>query len=376
MDVNEASTTLVKLYSHSGWIAQVFIVVFLTLLLNYIQKLVYNRLHKKLHRSAKLWDEILLSAIQKPLGFFIWLVGLSYAIEIVRKSTEGLSILDAVDNVRAVGTVILIVWALLRFINQFEKKLVAHNKKNKKQGDENALDETTLHAVGQLVRISIIITGLLVGLQTFGVPITGLLAFGGVGGIAVGLAAKDLLANFFGGLMVFLDRPFSVGDWIRSPDRNIEGTVEHIGWRLTRIRTFDKRPLYVPNALFSTISVENPSRMMNRRIKHVIGVRYDDASKISQMLGDIRTMLHNHPEIDTNQTLMVNLIEFGTSSLNFFIYTFTKTTDWVKFQAVQEDVLLKIYQLIEKNGAECAFPTQTVHVPKGVALNNLLTAQS
>ena len=113
-------------------------------------------------------------------------------------------------------------------------------------------------------------------MQLFDYSVSGLLAFGGIGGIAVGFAAKDLLANFFGGLMIYLDRPFSVGDWIRSPDKEIEGTVEDIGWRLTRIRTFDKRPLYIPNSIFASISVENPSRMSNRRIYEKIGIRYDD----------------------------------------------------------------------------------------------------
>ena len=91
--------------------------------------------------------------------------------------------------------------------------------------------------------------------------------------------------------MIYLDRPFDVGDWVRSPDKNIEGTVEDIGWRLTRIRTFDKRPLYVPNGTFSTISVENPSRMSNRRIKTNIGLRYDDANKVATIIADIESML-------------------------------------------------------------------------------------
>ena len=118
-----------------------------------------------------------------------------------------------------------------------------------------------MDAMAKLLRLSVIITAGLVVLQTLGFSISGVLAFGGVGGIAVGFAARDLLANFFGGLMIYLDRPFSVGDWVRSPDRNIEGTVERIGWRLTVIRTFDKRPLYVPNSVFANIAVENPSRM-------------------------------------------------------------------------------------------------------------------
>ncbi|MDA0423769.1 mechanosensitive ion channel family protein, partial [Stutzerimonas frequens] len=153
-----------------------------------------------------------------------------------------------------------------------------------------------------------------------------------------------------------------VGDWIRSPDKEIEGTVEYIGWRLTRIRTFDKRPLYVPNATFANIAVENPSRMSNRRIYEHIGVRYDDAAKVKQIVDGVREMLRAHPEIDTRQTLIVHLNRFGPSSLDFMVYTFTKTTNWVKFHEIKEDVMLKIADIIFSHGAEFAFPTQTVHL--------------
>ena len=180
--------------------------------------------------------------------------------------------------------------------------------------------------------------------------------------MAIGFAAKDLLSNFFGGLMLYLDRPFAVGDWIRSPDKNIEGTVENIGWRLTMIRTFNKRPLYVPNSTFASISVENPSRMTHRRIKETIGVRYDDGSKLEAIIEDVREMLRHHNEIDTRQTLMVNFNSFAPSSLDFFIYTFTKTTNWVKYHRVKQDVLFRIMQIIEQHGAEIAFPTSTLHL--------------
>ena len=198
-------------------------------------------------------------------------------------------------------------------------------------------------------------------LQTLGLSISGVLAFGGVGGIAIGFAAKDLLSNFFGGLFIYLDRPFDVGDWVRSPDREIEGTVEQIGWRVTRIRTFDKRPLYIPNSVFSQISVENPSRMSNRRIKETIGIRYDDISIMIIIINQVKEMLKAHPDIDTEKTLIVNFDCFAPSSLDFFIYTFTKTTDWIQFHEVKQNVLLKIIHIIEKNGAEIAFPTSTLH---------------
>ena len=162
--------------------------------------------------------------------------------------------------------------------------------------------------------------------------------------------------------MVYMDKPFKVGDWIRSPDKSIEGTVESIGWRVTRIRTFDKRPLYVPNSLFTQIVVENASRMSNRRIKENFGLRYADISQVESIINEVREMLLCHDDIDTKQTLIVNFDLFNNSSLDFFIYTFTKTTDWVQFHHIKQDVLLKIANIVTKNGAEFAFPTRQLHI--------------
>jgi MscS family membrane protein len=257
----------------------------------------------------------------------------------------------------------MITWFVLRFVRLYESQYVVQRTEA-----GAAVDHTLVAAIGKLVRAAVLITAVLIGLQTLGINIAGLLAFGGVGGIAVGLAAKDILANVFGGLTIYLDRPFAVGDWIRSPDQEIEGTVEDIGWRRTVIRTFDKRPLYVPNSAFTTISVENPSRMSHRRIKETIGVRYDDMRKVGPIVKDIRDFLIGDPDIDDRETLMVNVDEFGASSVNFFIYTFTHTTVWTEYHAVKQRVMLRIAQIIEQHGAEIAFPTTTIHVPDGLAL--------
>jgi MscS family membrane protein len=226
--------------------------------------------------------------------------------------------------------------------------------------EQKTRDETTVQAIAKVARLFFIVIGVLTVMQAFGLSLSGLLTFGGVGGLIVGLAAKDLLSNFFGGLMIYFDRPFKVGDWIRSPDRQIEGTVERIGWRMTSIRTFDKRPLYVPNSVFSNIVVENPSRMLNRRIFETIGLRYDDADKVPAIINDVREMLKNHKDIDTRQTLIVNFDAFGASSLNFFIYTFTKTVNWVRYHEVKQDVLLQVMAIIKQHEADIAFPTQTL----------------
>ncbi|WP_406671933.1 mechanosensitive ion channel family protein, partial [Natronospira sp.] len=121
------------------------------------------------------------------------------------------------------------------------------------------------------------------------------------------------------------------------------------------------------NSIFNQISLENPSRMHHRRIFETIGVRYDDFSRVEPILKDIRQMLDEHEEITKDRTLMVYFNTYGESSLDFFIYCFTHTKVWTDFHAVKEDVLLKVGRIIEKHGAEIAFPTRTLHVPDGIA---------
>ena len=362
MDIETILIELKNYFSSNSWVAQVFVVVFLTLLISFLQKRVLGKLLAKLQETRIYWDDALVDAARRPLTFLIWIIGLSFAAEIV-SNESGAVIFGAIDPIRDVGVIFTLVWVLVRFITRTEKNIVL---KKEARGEE--VDRTTADAIAKLLRISVIITGLLVTLQTLGYSISGVLAFGGIGGIAVGFAAKDLLANFFGGLMIYLDRPFNVGDWIRSPDREIEGTIENIGWRLTRIRTFDKRALYVPNSIFANIAVENPSRMTHRRIKETIGIRYDDVSKMEAIIDDVKKMLQEHDDIDSNQTLIVNFNDFAPSSLDFFIYTFTKTTNWIRFHEVKQDVLLNVIRIVESHGAECAFPTSTLHIPDGVPI--------
>ena len=344
----------------------VFSIVFVTLIARYGLKRVLDKVAKQLTRTQNPYDDALLEAARKPFGWGIWLLGISWAFEYMllraqeHNAREGLafdgSLLAIVEPFRSVAAIVLISWFASRFI-----RFVEQNVSNTSYR-ENPIDATTANAVAKLLRAAVLITAGLLILQNLGVSIGGVLAFGGIGGISIGFAARDLLANFFGALMIFLDRPFSVGDWIRSPDRDIEGTVEEIGWRLTRIRTFDQRPLYVPNAVFASLAVENPERMLNRRIYETVGVRYDDTKVLPDILEGIRAYLIGNDSIDKDRVLMVNLTEFGPSSVNFFIYTFTKTIVWTEYHEIKESVLLKIADIIESHGAEIAFPTQTVHL--------------
>ena len=350
-----------------GWLAAAFGILLLTGVVRYVASRSLLKVQQRADQTVNVWDDALVAAIRKPLNLGIWIMGISFAIDSMGLEAQA-EIFTLTNQARDVAVVWLLIWFAIGFTENVERGFVEG-----KHGDK--VDATTAAAVAKLLRAAIIISGVLMALQTFGFSISGVLALGGVGGIAIGFAARSLLANFFGALMIFLDRPFSVGDWIRSPDRSIEGTVEFIGWRVTQIRTFDQRPLYVPNSVFTEVSVENPSRMKNRRIFETFGIRYDDLPQMRSIVADVHAMLAAHGDIAQDRTLMVNFVTFGASSLDFFVYTFTKTTDWATFHQVKQDVLLRIADIVAAHGAEFAFPTQTLHVQTPEALQEMALEQ-
>ncbi len=331
------------------WSSSVLFITLASFLAWITWKIVYSRLAILVEKTQFHWDDMLLKALKAPVSTLIWCWPATVSLGIVLESELNDKI-NWLSTLKLILTISVLIWTLMRLISNVEDYVLAKNNR----------DETTVQAIAKIARLFFITLGILTIMQAFGLSLSGLLTFGGVGGLIVGLAAKDLLSNFFGGLMIYFDRPFKVGDWVRSPDREIEGTVERIGWRMTIIRTFDKRPLYVPNSVFSNIVVENPSRMLNRRIYEQIGLRYDDAEKVPEIILAIKEMLKAHKDIDARQTLIVNFDSFGASSLNFFIYTFTKTVNWVRYHEVKQDVLLQVVNIIKEHDADIAFPTQTL----------------
>jgi len=310
-------------------------------------------------KTATDFDDIILKSIQKPLTYLIILVSLILISEALNDLFQIFEFFDT-SKVIYLLIVILISWTLLRILNGYYS-----NKsflRNLKESDDPMVIEQTYEITIRIFKIIIIIITALTLMQEFGLSISGLLAFGGVGGLVIGLAAKDLLSNFFGGLMIFLDRPFKVGEFIKSPDRNIEGIVESIGWRLTVVRTFSKNVLYIPNSAFANIVVENATRMTNRRINQIIGLRYDDLDKIPKIVDDVRIYLESHNDIDQSNKPTVYFQSFSASSCDFFIRAFTNTKDWREFLKIKEQVLYKVSEIINDHDAAIAFPTMTIEM--------------
>lgn len=333
-------------------LAEALLIIIVGFIINKVVSKFYHKFEKSLKSESIC--KIVVFSIKIPLKILIWLLVASYIVVLVNKFLN-FDTLHSVLLARKIVFIFLLGLFLFKLIHEYELYSTR----------VNTLARRANFPVGtfcRILKIIVIIFALLTSIETSGINISGLLAFGSVSGIILGFASKDLLANFFGATLIYLDKPFGVGDWVRSPDKNIEGTVESISWRLTKIRTFDKRPLYVPNSIFNSIVIENASRMSHRRIREIIGVRYCDISLVTKIIDDIKEMLLEHEEIASDQTMIVNLTQFNQSSVDFMVYTFTKTINWIKYQEVKQDILLKISKIIDKNKAQMAFPTRTVHI--------------
>jgi MscS family membrane protein len=336
-------------------------ITLITLFLFFIKNKLINVIFALSQKTNTVYDELILFSIKTPSTYLI-IFGYIFVITDYFNKNEVLNLSFSLSSAVFSLIVIIISWSLLRGLNYYLQ--LKPFSKNLSSEDDITLITETYEIVVRILKILVVVITALIIMQEIGLSISGLLAFGGVGGLIVGLAAKDLLSNFFGGMMIFFDRPFRVGEFIKSPDRNIEGIVEKIGWRLTVVRTFSKNVLYIPNTAFSSIIVENATRMSNRRINETIGIRYNDLNKMTEIIQDVNNLLESNPDIDQTQRAKVYFKSFSASSCDFFIYAFTKTKDWEEFLRIKQDVLLKVAEIIEQHNAEIAYPTTTVFINK------------
>ena len=328
--------------------------IFLTFL--FFRKLFTLIILKSLHKLASLtkssFDDKLLKIVEGPLKFSFIILGLYFAIDITEIESESL------DKLLKTFIIFIIFWLLYNAVNILDESIYKFARKFGKElyREIGAFFIKTL-------KIFIFAIGLVSILQEWNINVSAFLASLGLGGLAFALAAKDTAANLFGGLSILADRALKIDDWIKVGD--VEGTVEEIGLRTTKIRTFEKSLVTVPNQIIANNPIENFSRRGIRRIKMRIGLVYGTSKEqIDAIVRDIRNMLQSHPQIAKNATLLVNFDEFADSSLSIFIYCFTNTANWAKYLEIREDVNKKIMDIVAKHGSDFAFPSQSIYVEK------------
>ncbi|WP_110657312.1 mechanosensitive ion channel family protein [Salinicola halimionae] len=371
MNISDSATTLLSRFQSElgqwlhvpGWIVFPALIMLTAVVIDIALHFVLNRMERRLRNSPRRWDDPILHGLRLPLRWWVWITALMVSLGVIGGHFEIERLTTVLSRVGALITLLLVAWGGIRLFRRLEQRLVfppgnCHAK---------PVDPTSASALTKIVGAILIVTLILIGLQILGVSMSSILAMGGFGGLVIGFAARDVIANFFGGMVVHLDKPFVVGDWIRSPERQIEGIVEDIGWRLTTVRTFGGPPLYVPNAWFSQISVETPTRMVSRRLWENVGVRYQDAHAIEAITRDIRNLFQQHEEIDQDELITINFTTYGEYSLNIMLYAFTRVTDWQRFQEIKQGILLKVRDIIDDHGAELAIPASRIYLPEGVA---------
>nr|WP_320114901.1 mechanosensitive ion channel family protein [uncultured Desulfuromonas sp.] len=306
-------------------------------------------------RTENTFDDLLLQSLRRPLEFLVFIVGLFIALQVLQLPSEPTDLKQFGQALIKTLFTFNIGWILFNAVDILECTIAkwAHHT-------GSPLDDHLLPFIRKSARLFIFVLAVVLIIQNLGYSISGLLASLGLGGLAVALAAKDTLSNIFGSIMILLDRPFRVGDWVQTD--NLEGVVEEIGFRSTKIRTFAKTLITVPNNIIANTSLNNYSRMPKRRIKMSVGVTYDSSpQQMREAVAAIRTMLKNHPAIQQD-FMLVNFTDFGASSLDILVYCFTTTTVWGEYLEAREDVCLKIMEILEGLNMEIAFPSRSIYI--------------
>jgi MscS family membrane protein len=340
-----------------GQFAAAFGVLILALIAKKILAHFFTRILNPLtDKTATDYDDLFVRGLRKPLELLVLTAGLFIAFSILNLPTEPINLQQLSHSLLKVLATFCFGWAVFNMIDLLDTWLGRWAEKT-----ESVLDDHLLPFVRKSLKIFVILMAMIMVIQNLGYSISGLLASLGIGGLAVALAAKDALSNIFGSMMIILDRPFKIGDWIKAGD--MEGTVEEIGFRSTKIRTFAKTLITVPNSIVANLPLNNFSRMPKRRIKLNLGITYDtNANQMRTAVEKIRELLRTHPAID-QEFFLVNFTDFGASSLDIMVYCFTKTTDWGDYLDARQDLSLQIMEIIEGMGLEIAFPSQTIYLP-------------
>ncbi|MCB1308814.1 MAG: mechanosensitive ion channel family protein [Leptospiraceae bacterium] len=326
--------------------------IFIGLVLKVLVKWLVDLLKKLARRSKSDWDDMIIKAVASPIGYLaasgFWYIALFF----LRFEGTALSIFSVSLKI---FLSIVVIWLVYRLTGVFSEYMRAMADKT-----DSTLDDQLVPLFSRTLKIIVVILGVLITIQNLGVNVLSLLAGLGIGGLAFALAARDTVANFFGSLMILLDRPFQVGDWIKSG--SAEGTVEEIGFRSTRIRTFYNSVISVPNSELMNAHIDNMGMREFRRVVANLSVTYDTApDKMEAFLEGIKNIIKANPNTRKDYFHVV-FNDYGDSGLIVMLYFFLKVPDWSTELVERQNVFLEVYRLARDLGVEFAFPTRTLHM--------------
>ena len=317
-----------------------------------ISKVVIKRLKNIAKRTTNKLDDSFVAAMEGPARFLPIVIGFFIASYYMSFSEDSRAIVDTIN--RTLIT-ILIFWVMHQVIEPISYILSGLNK---------ILTKELIGWITKSLKILIFILGLAAVLELWGIKIGPIIAGLGLFGIAVALGAQDLFKNLISGILVLVEKRFKIGDWILV-ENIIEGIVEKIGFRSTIIRKFDKSIAIIPNFQFAENAVINISQTTNWKISWVINLQYNTTvEQLKTIRNEIEDYIKKNEDYKQELGYAIRVDKFANSSIDMYIRCFTKTDDWNEWLVVKERLVISIKQIVEKNKASFAFPSQTIYVEK------------
>jgi len=334
-----------------GQILLAFIVFIATLFIRPVFiKILISFLKKIASKTKTKYDYRVVVNLEKPLKFTFLTIGFYILISLLYLNSKFINL------ILISMAVFSFFWIVIAILDGLQGMIYQALAKVSKE-----LSSELARFIIRIIKIIVWVMAISSILSIWGVNVTALIASLGIGGLAFALAAKDTAANLFGSIAIMVDKSIKVGDWVKVD--NIEGVVEDIGMRTTKIRTFYKSLVAIPNSIVANSHIENFSRRDVRRIKTSIGVTYNTSiEQIQNIIKDIKSMLKDHKGTAKDQSMFVNFNNFGDSAQEILIYTFTNTSNWEEYLNIKEDIFYKISQILKKYGSDFAFPSQSIYV--------------
>lgn len=339
----------IALWQYAG----AFLVLLIALVMRKLSEFFLRKFARWLiEHTPPTWDENIVIELVQPVSFLLFTLVLRLSYADLQLPVGMNAAINFALEVMIAGSLLWLAFKLVDFICDHLRQITAKT--------DTKLDDQLIPLLRKALKVFAFTMGALLLVQSFGYSITSLLAGLGIGGVAVALAAQDTIANFFGSVMIFADKPFQIGDWIITG--KVEGTVEEVGFRSTRIRTFYNSVVTVPNSKLASSDVDNLGLRRYRRIKEMLSLTYSTtAQQMQAFVEGIRAI------IQANRFMRKDFYEihfngYGNSSLNVLVYCFLEVNSWSDELREKHNFFLEILRLAEELGVEFAFPTQTVHV--------------
>lgn len=311
---------------------------------------VFIAVKKLLHKAGLDYKISLFDCIELPVRKLFIILGLYFALLVL---PLGNYMQIIVTKTFRASIIVLTAWGLYNLAGPCLFEII--NKKI-----DTRIDDIIIPFVSKVLRFIIIFLALSLVAYEWGYDVTGFIAGLGLGGLAFALAAQDTASNIFGGIVIITDKPFDIGDWINTP--SVEGTVEDISFRSTRVRTFTDSLVTVPNSTLANEPITNCSKMEKRRVSFYLGVTYDTPrDKLKKCVDEIREMLENHPGVHKD-VIIVKFETFNESSLDILIYYFTTTTIRGEHLQVKEEINFNIMKILENHEVSIAFPSRSIYL--------------